>query len=647
MHKERSLPGDFTFPDSLQAIITARLDTLPPSLKSLLQDASVVGKVFWSGALASMTGAAHETVLEELHELTRRELVRPARASSVEGEAEFGFWHVLIRDVAYAQIPRAARAMKHRSVAEWIERRGSARTFEGAELLAYHDGQALELAKASGLRDQTPELQKRYLRSLIEAAEAAMSLDVGRAARHYGGALELVPTDDPDRAALLVRAAQSSARSSRFEEAERMYQEAIALARHSAHARLAGDALVGLASVLWHRGETARHRAALNEGIQLLEAEGPSRELTRAYAEEAFTQTVSGHLQEGVSWSNKALEMADQLGLVEVRAQSLAFRGGARGELGDLGGLDDLREALRLTRELGLARETAQVDVILSGVLWATEGPRASLEAIQAGIDAVERRGITDMAMSIRAETLRFLFDLGEWDRLLAVSKEVTVWFQAQGGGYFEVLARIVRFHTELCRGLASPLASDEFLPAAREIGDVQVLLPGLAAAALDRRAASDSVGASDLLDELDRSVEHRSDWYLLPFVPELMRLAVAIDRGSLVATWLERMRESVPQRVNCAAIGQALLAESDGRFDEAAGWFRRAATLWRERAFVFELAHALLGEGRCLTMLRRPEAAERLREASAIFEALGARPVLAEIKPWLDRALELSTSEA
>ena len=99
-------------PDSVQALIAARLDTLSAERKSLLQDAAVLGKVFWAGALAEMGGRKAQEVEQALHVLSRKELVRPARTSSMEGEAEYGFWHLLVRDVCYAQIPRAARDRK-------------------------------------------------------------------------------------------------------------------------------------------------------------------------------------------------------------------------------------------------------------------------------------------------------------------------------------------------------------------------------------------------------------------------------------------------------------------------------------------------------------------------------------------------------
>ena len=105
MLAERGMPNkDTPLPETVQALIAARLDTLTPARKSLLQDAAVVGKVFWTGAVATIGGIEERDVKEGMRELVRKELVRPARMSSVEGQDELAFWHVLVRDVAYQQI---------------------------------------------------------------------------------------------------------------------------------------------------------------------------------------------------------------------------------------------------------------------------------------------------------------------------------------------------------------------------------------------------------------------------------------------------------------------------------------------------------------------------------------------------------------
>ena len=108
---------DLAVPETVQALMAARIDTLRPELKALLHDAAVVGRIFWSGALAAIGERDRDEVRRDLNELVRREFVRPVRLSSVEGDDEFSFWHALVRDVAYQQIPRTPRAEKHVAVA--------------------------------------------------------------------------------------------------------------------------------------------------------------------------------------------------------------------------------------------------------------------------------------------------------------------------------------------------------------------------------------------------------------------------------------------------------------------------------------------------------------------------------------------------
>ena len=191
-------------PDTVQALIAARLDTLAPERKALLHDASVVGKVFWTGAVAEMDDRDDGAVRAGLHELSRKELVRPARMSSVKDQAEYSFWHALVRDVAYSQIPRAERARKHIAAAEWIERMAGDRVMDQAELLAHHLAeQALELSRAAGT--EPSELVESARRFLVLAGERAMSLNIAQAKVYYHKALELPAADPLDRAETLIK----------------------------------------------------------------------------------------------------------------------------------------------------------------------------------------------------------------------------------------------------------------------------------------------------------------------------------------------------------------------------------------------------------------------------------------------------------
>jgi predicted ATPase len=120
-----------------------------------------------------------------LHVLERKEFVRRERASSLTGDVEYSFRHLLFRDVAYGQIPRADRAEQHRRAAQWLE--GLGRSEDHSEMLAYHYLQALELGAAAGL--DTRDFAERAQSALADAGDRAMALNASSAAaRHYRAA---------------------------------------------------------------------------------------------------------------------------------------------------------------------------------------------------------------------------------------------------------------------------------------------------------------------------------------------------------------------------------------------------------------------------------------------------------------------------
>ena len=127
---ERGAVAGAALPESVQGIIAGRLDGLSPEQKRLLQDASVVGKVFWSAALVGLGGDDQREPEQVLHALERKDLVQRARRSSVTGSDEYSFRHVLVRDVAYGQIPACdpqREASRCRAVARVARPRGGAR----------------------------------------------------------------------------------------------------------------------------------------------------------------------------------------------------------------------------------------------------------------------------------------------------------------------------------------------------------------------------------------------------------------------------------------------------------------------------------------------------------------------------------------
>ena len=182
-------PGaEVPLPDSIGALIAARLDLLSADRKALLADAAVVGRSFWAGAVAAVGQHDPARVYEGLMELVAKELVRPERASSIEGEAEFAFVHALVCDVSYSRLTLAERATKHARLARWLEDRTAGRTEDMAEVLAFHYGTALEMAGAAGLFELQDELAEPTTHYLELAGGRAAPLDANAAAAHFARA---------------------------------------------------------------------------------------------------------------------------------------------------------------------------------------------------------------------------------------------------------------------------------------------------------------------------------------------------------------------------------------------------------------------------------------------------------------------------
>ena len=183
-------------PRSIQGLIAARLDGLRDDEKALLQDASVIGRVFWSGAVAALSGAGPADVRDAIGRLRVKELVLLNDPPSFSGELEFTFRHALIRDSAYDSLPKSLRATKHVQVARWAEGKAGDRADEFAALIATHDLEALRYFDELGdVSAQRSVVQRDAYRWSMAAADrvAALWLPV-EASRWYGEALALAET---------------------------------------------------------------------------------------------------------------------------------------------------------------------------------------------------------------------------------------------------------------------------------------------------------------------------------------------------------------------------------------------------------------------------------------------------------------------
>ena len=192
MLEERGDVEGLAIPETVQALMTARLDTLRPSSRALLarccrRRASLLERRGRGGRRAR----SREVTRRELNELVRREFVRPVRVSSIDGEDEFSFWHALVRDVAYQQIPRAPRAEKHVAAAAGSSREPEERVADHAEILVHHYGAGAGASSRSA-GDERPESRERLVRFLVLAGDRRGSSTSLAAEAYYRRALELV-----------------------------------------------------------------------------------------------------------------------------------------------------------------------------------------------------------------------------------------------------------------------------------------------------------------------------------------------------------------------------------------------------------------------------------------------------------------------
>jgi class 3 adenylate cyclase len=189
------LPGGFAIPDSVQAVLAARIDLLPPDEKAALQAASVIGRVFW-------TGPVYELVPDrrpDFRVLEDRDLVRRRAGSTIAGETEYAFKHQLTREVAYAGLPKAKRARLHANFAGWLEWFGGGRD-EHAPLLAHHYAEAVRPADADlawlGAEEELERLRVVAITWLRRAADLAVGrYGIDDALDLLHRALELAPPE--------------------------------------------------------------------------------------------------------------------------------------------------------------------------------------------------------------------------------------------------------------------------------------------------------------------------------------------------------------------------------------------------------------------------------------------------------------------
>jgi class 3 adenylate cyclase/tetratricopeptide (TPR) repeat protein len=609
MLAEKQAGAQLSVPDSVQAIIGARLDLLAPADKRLLQDAAVIGKVFWPGAVATLGGTPRGAELEEsLHGLDRKQFVRRERRSSVAGETQYAFAHVLLRDVAYGQIPRAARAGKHLDAAGWIESLG--RPEDHAETLAHHYLSALDLTRAAGRG--TADLAPRARAALHHAGDHALTLNAfAAAAGYYRAALGLWPGDArTQRAGLMFRLALALGGSGKDEDGVALEQAGSALLAAGDRAG-AAEAEARLGELWWLKGDRDRAFGHLGRAQELVRDEPASPAKAYVLSELVRCQMLAGELD--AQTGQQALELAEELELGEIRAHVLVTTGTGRARAGDPQGKADIQLGLEIALAGNFLAAAVRAYTNLAAAAHSVdgdlpEGLRLALEADK----AAQRLGSKAWLRWTRGHLVGLWFELGNWDKCVPGADEFLAESAALGPHYYDAYIRCCRSWMRLARGDVQAALDDqrESLISGRQAKDPQALYPALAVSAYVLAAAGRVEEAAQVLSELlaTDAVDLRN---LYESSTDFVLAAEMLGRRMDARRWLGTRRDSPWFVVALALADQEFVAAAESLDSMGAA---RLAALTRLRA-----AQELASTG------RRPEADDQLRQALSFFRSVGA----------------------
>ena len=454
LYTERGSADDLPLPETVQGLIAARLDGLSPEEKRIVQDASVYGKVFWAGAID-----AHD---EALHSLDRKGILRRERRSAVGGETQYVFRHVLVRDVAYGQIPRAARGETHVRAADWIESLG--RADDHAELVAHHLAAGDELGVEVGDRARI---------TFRRAGDRARALGAWPAAeRYYAQALASWPAEDGEYPKLVAACAGARARATGdTDQLEAALDALEAAGLWEDAAQFAASA----AMTVWYA--TGDPRSFLERGLKLLDGRPASPARAELLAESARIHWFRGDYDRAERDLAEAVELAPAHGSNELRASLLVTQGVVAMAAGDL---DEGRRLTDTAIELAPIGSSPRFRALANCAVFEwTDGAMDAFEPLQAAaMEEAERAGDRPNLRWLEWGWIHKALLFGSWDEALRRGDA-----QIALGPHY-TLDSILLFKAYIL-GARDQLAAaracrDEGLALAEKIPDGQSAIPGL-----------------------------------------------------------------------------------------------------------------------------------------------------------------------
>src|SRR4051794_18148688 len=412
-----------TLPESVHAVLAARLDSLTAPERRVLQHASVVGQTFWDGSLTGLEDEEGIDLSDALAGLEEKDLVVSSPGSRLAGEHEYIFKHVLIRDVAYSTLPKAVRARKHALVAAFIEDRAADRSEGVVAMVADHYGRAAALgADADVGGTELQQINDKALAALEAAGDAAASLYSNQEALgHYETALSVgrdSAEHDPEvRARIAEKLGDVALRMGRVDQATEVWDECLDYHRRQEDLARVGDLHRKIGAALWHKGDREGSIEHYQKGIDLLK-DGPAcLELVRLYEEAASLYMHTGDNMLAIYASEKALRLAERLGEAAAASRAHGIFGRVFGRIGD-----SERARQNLERSVELARESDPGEAVraLLTLGYHLEVSEADYEgagtAYREALELAEETGDLPSKVELHAALAQLAAHSGNWE---------------------------------------------------------------------------------------------------------------------------------------------------------------------------------------------------------------------------------------
>ncbi len=634
-------------PESLHALIAARLDSLQPEERQVLQDASVLGKAFTPGALRAISAVPDDAVDGALSGLVSKDLLTIQSDPRSPDRGQYVFLQDLVRSVAYGTLARRDRKLRHLAAATYLESAWSEEE-EVAEVVASH---LVEAYDADRDAQDAEQIRGRARDALVKAGDHAASLAAASSAQHYYERALLLAAD-ADRAALHAHAGRMAwlqlnvgAARTHFDEAEALH---LAAGRLGAAARVS----VSLAAIDVYELKSESALARVERVFTTLsgrEATDPDSEedLAIVAAELARRLYLREHSTDvALERVELALDIAERQGLWETFCEAINTKGMILGGLGrhaEANALVECALSQALARNLHTAALRAYNN--LAAACQETDLVRAQSLAAKG---AALARLVGDRRAEIMGTLgqLPILVDLGRWDDAvrLAADYEATVEDLVESEALSELIygvwVHIWRGDVEAAARLRDRLSfffdqsGAEYVDVARAVEAAMLRTEGRNADALDV-----------VIRTLDRAGRGTEDVYIIRWLlHEGAYAAFALGDLGAVAGFLDVITQRFRRGLGPALDGEvslisARLAAAERRDADVSEHARAALDLFDKMQMPFWQAVTRTEHGEWLvTQGRAAEAEEMLAQAAVTFTELGAVPWLERVKSGIGR---------